>query len=105
MPGPDSQDVAWPVGGSWIRFRARSRALMLCRGIEKDGVIAESRGACAILGHGYRRASLDEQRAGVADIARGFSALYRGQNRLQQRAGVIRRTAVSRETGEAGRRP
>jgi hypothetical protein len=41
------------------------------------------------LDYRYRSGDLGEQGAGVADVARGLAAFNRGEDRLQERAGIV----------------
>src|SRR5271166_736600 len=54
-------------------------------------------------GCGYRSNDFGEQRARVADIARRLAALDRGEDGLQQRAGIAARTRVAPQPGEVRR--
>ena len=47
---------------------------------------------------------LGQQGASIANVVRGLAALDRGQDRLQQRAGIIVRPGVMPQPGEVDRR-
>ena len=47
---------------------------------------------------------LGQQGASIANVVRGLAALDRGQDRLQQRAGIIVRSGVTPQPGEVDRR-
>src|SRR3979490_1661149 len=47
---------------------------------------------------------LGQQGASIANVVRGLAALDRGQDRLQQRAGIVVRSGVTPQPGEGDRR-